>query len=189
MRSLPPTFSQAASRPCRRRLGNSSSLRLIPKLGPSIRTSKAPDGQQENPAVNDAICNTSWANHLCLSDRSAFPPSSRTSVCFTLQEFPHIFRPLVTSFLVTFYSSHVWFLPYIRWKSQLGRIQTLAGNCTALLSHGSGDTKTSPSLAISPFSCLNTFLPVTTRINYLFRLSFCICSEVCICPVPTFQNT
>lgn len=47
-----------------------------------------------------------------------------------------------------------------------------------------------PFSAISPLSCLNTFLPVTTRISYLFRLSFCICSEACTCPVPpTFQNS
>lgn len=174
--------------PCSTRLGSSSSLRLIPKLGPSIGTRKAPDGLQENPAANDALCNTSWVNYLCLSNRSASPHSSRTTMCFTLQEFPQIFRPL--SFLVTFYVPHIWFLPYSRWKSHLGRIQALAGNRIAWLSHGSGDIKTSPSLATSPFSCLDTFLPITSRISYLFGCSFCICSEDGICLVPPrFQNT
>jgi len=182
-----PPSPQAASRPCRTRLGNSSSLRLTPKLGPSTRTSKAPGRLQENPAANDAFCNTSWANRLHLIDRSASPRSSRTTVCFTLQEFPHIFRPL--SFLVTFCLPHVPFLPYSRWKSQLGTIQTLAGTCITLPSHGSGDTKTLPSLAISPFSCLDTSLPVTTRVSYLFGLRFCTCSAAHTCPVPYPPNT
>lgn len=76
------------------RLGSRNTLRLIPKLCPSMRTRKALDELQENPAANNAFCNTSWVNYLCLSNRSASPHLSRTSMCFTLQEFPQIFRPL-----------------------------------------------------------------------------------------------
>lgn len=54
------------------------------------------------------------------------------------------------SILPETYLSHVWFLPYNRRTSQFGRIQTLAANCIALLSHGSRGTRTSLPLLL-PF--------------------------------------
>lgn len=96
MHSPPPTSTQADSHHCCSWLGSRSSPKPIPKVGPSTRTSKAPDGLMESPAATAAFCGTHSASY-----RSA----CRMSIHFILQEFLYIFTPLFTGCFL--FASHL----------------------------------------------------------------------------------
>lgn len=166
MHSPPQTSTRADSHHCCSWLGSRSSPKPTPKVRPSTRTSKAPDGLMESPAATAAFCNTHWADCSPASYRSA----CRMSTHFTLQEFLHIFTPLFTGCFL--FASHL-VSPIKQMEVSTRQNPNPSEKQPHFTSPWLQRHHDCPLLLLfSPSSCFHALLTVITGINYLFRPSF-----------------